>query len=136
MTDFFFLKLLGFVPNHLKTKVNIDRLLIVSLIDFTNNQEWYQIQLRLQVILCFKVRIYIYKAKQKDKINGTCRVINSSNDFYGACRHIPRFHRYQRYDPSTDEGWQSRKGCRWIVPGIFCEQDEFPFLRKVSFSKT
>ena len=54
--------------------------------------------------LCQKERIYIHKAKLKDKIDGTCKLINSCNEFYGACRHIPKFHRYQREDSSTDDG--------------------------------
>ena len=62
--------------------------------------------------LCAKERIHIYRAKQKEKEDGTSNLLNSCNEFYGACRHIPRFHRYQRYDSSTDEGGISRKGCR------------------------
>ena len=58
---------------------------------------------KLTCRLCMKERIYIHKAKQKDKVEGTCKLINSSNEFYGACRHIPRFHWYQRDDPSTDD---------------------------------
>ena len=54
--------------------------------------------------LCTKERLYIHKAMRKEEEEGTCRLINSCNEYYGACRHIPRFHRYQRYDQSTDEG--------------------------------
>ena len=57
---------------------------------------------KLTCRLCAKERLYIHKAKLKDKREGTCKLINSSSEFYGACRHIPRFHRYQREDLSDD----------------------------------
>ena len=46
--------------------------------------------------LCMKERLYIHKAMQKDKVNNTHLLINSSNELYGACRHKPKFHRYLR----------------------------------------
>ena len=54
--------------------------------------------------LCSKERLYLYKARLKDKEEDESNLINSCNEFYGACRHVPRFHRYQRCEPSTDEG--------------------------------
>ena len=37
------------------------------------------------------------------------RLINSSNELYGACRHRPVFHRYTNYTTSADEGQKSLK---------------------------
>ena len=55
--------------------------------------------------LCSKERLFIHKARLKeDASDGPSKLLNSCSEIYGACRHIPRFHRYQRYDPSTDEG--------------------------------
>ena len=48
--------------------------------------------------------LYLYKARLKDKEEGESNLINSCNEFYGACRHVPRFHWYQCCEPSTDEG--------------------------------
>ena len=61
--------------------------------------------------LCQKERYHIYKARYKDREDDTCDLLNSCNEFYGACRHVPRFHRYQRCDQSTDDGGTSRKSC-------------------------
>ena len=59
--------------------------------------------------LCMKERLLLYKARLKEKDDETNLLINTGSEIYGACRHIPRFHRYQRYDPSTDEGHDPEK---------------------------
>ena len=71
--------------------------------------------------LCMKERFLIYEAKRNEEEEGTCHLINSCNKFYGACRHIPRFHRYQRYDTSTDEGGYPEKIEGEISTGSFSE---------------
>ena len=66
---------------------------------------------KLNCTLCMRERLEIYKALEKDKKNGTCNVINSRNELYGACRHIPRFHRYKNInDFSADEAKMAEKG--------------------------
>ena len=45
---------------------------------------------KLTCSLCMKERLLILKLSQKDP----AIIINSSAEFYGACRHRPRFHRY------------------------------------------
>ena len=50
--------------------------------------------------LCMKERLEIMKAMK----NQPTRLINSSKELYGACRHRPVFHRYTNYTTSADEG--------------------------------
>ena len=45
---------------------------------------------KLTCSLCMKERLEILKLSKQDP----ARIINSSAEFYGACRHKPRFHRY------------------------------------------
>ena len=60
---------------------------------------------KLNCNLCMKERLEILKAmKQQPK-----RLINSSNELYGACRHRPVFHRYTNYKSSADEGPKGQK---------------------------
>ena len=60
---------------------------------------------KLNCSLCMKERLEILKAmKQQPK-----RLINSSNELYGACRHRPVFHRYTNYKSSADEGQKGQK---------------------------
>ena len=50
--------------------------------------------------LCMKERFEILRAKKKDPN----KLINRCNEIYGACRHKPRFHRFeQKTFPGTDE---------------------------------
>ena len=49
--------------------------------------------------LCNKERLEILKQSRRDPLI----LINSCNEIYGACRHKPRFHRYCKAEPSTDE---------------------------------
>ena len=53
----------------------------------------------------------IIKAMRKDRLKGNKRLINSSNELYGACRHRTKFHRYRTFKKSisTDEGAESPK---------------------------
>ena len=50
--------------------------------------------------LCMRERLEILKAPKEDPK----RLINSCNDFYVACMHIPKFYRYTNYITSTYEG--------------------------------
>ena len=45
---------------------------------------------KMNCILCMKERFIILRLTKKDPAG----IINTSNEFYGACRHKPRFHRY------------------------------------------
>ena len=47
--------------------------------------------------LCMKERLEILKAKRLDKLNGENILIKESKDFYGACRHKTKFHRYHKF---------------------------------------
>ena len=55
---------------------------------------------KLNCALCMKERLEIMKAMK----NQPTRLINSSKELYGACRHRPVFHRYTNYTTSADEG--------------------------------
>ena len=59
--------------------------------------------------LCMMERLEILKAGRNDKLNNEGKVINSSNEFYGSCRHRTKFHRYRIFKNliSTDEGAKS-----------------------------
>ena len=59
--------------------------------------------------LCMMVRLKILKATREDRLKGYKKLIKSSNDFYGACRHRTKFHRYRTFKKSisTDEGAKS-----------------------------
>ena len=56
--------------------------------------------------LCMMERMEILKAKKLDELNGEHKLINSSKELYGACRHKTKFHRYRSFKKpiSTDEG--------------------------------
>ena len=57
-------------------------------------------------LLCNREKLAILKQSLKDKY---C-MINSCSEVYGACRHIPRFHRFpERHDPSTDDCTEHEK---------------------------
>ena len=49
--------------------------------------------------LCNRERLEILKLSRKDPKS----LINSRNEIYGACKHNPKFHRYNSRIPSTDE---------------------------------
>ena len=51
-------------------------------------------------------RLENIKAGRTDKLKSEGKLINSSNEFYGACRHRTKFHRYRIFKNliSTDEG--------------------------------
>ena len=51
----------------------------------------------------------ILKAKRLDKLNEENKLINTSKELYGACRHKTKFHRYRFFKKpiSTDEGCTS-----------------------------
>ena len=59
--------------------------------------------------LCMMERLEIIKALRNDKLNGDKKLINTSNEFYGACRHKTKFHRYRIFKNSIryDEGAES-----------------------------
>ena len=60
---------------------------------------------KLSCSLCMKERLEILKAIK----NQPKRLIKSSNELYGACRHCPVFHRYTNYKSSADEGLKGPK---------------------------
>ena len=66
---------------------------------------------KLNCNLCMMERLEIIKAARNDKLNDEGKLINSSNEFYGACRHRTKFHRYRIFKNliSTDEGVFSPK---------------------------
>ena len=67
---------------------------------------------KLNCSLCTRERIEIYNAIKQDKKNNTNFLINSSSELYGACRHIPRFHRYCHIIPqSADEAIEAENSC-------------------------
>lgn len=56
--------------------------------------------------LCARERLEILKQSRKDPHS----LINSCNEIYGACRHNPKFHRYDKHNnPSTDESIEDEK---------------------------
>ena len=61
---------------------------------------------RVNCNLCMMERLEIIKAERIDRLKGEGKLINSSNEFYGACRHRTKFHRYRIFKNliSTDEG--------------------------------
>ena len=54
---------------------------------------------KLKCSLCMKERLKIL-SYSRDNPN---LIINSNSEFYGACRHKPKFHRYAKTSPSTDD---------------------------------
>jgi hypothetical protein len=56
-------------------------------------------------LLCTKEKFEILKRFMKDRNNQ----INSCNEIYGGCRHIPKFHRLREQIPGTDESADRRK---------------------------
>ena len=62
---------------------------------------------KLNCTLCMKERLIILEHSRKNPTT----IINTSSEFYGACRHKPRFHRYPKklYNPSTDDERSSEK---------------------------
>ena len=55
--------------------------------------------------LCARERLEILKQSRKDPNS----IINSCNEIYGACRHNPKFHRYEKQTPSTDESLEDER---------------------------
>jgi hypothetical protein len=55
--------------------------------------------------LCNRERLEILKQSKKDSKS----LINSCNEIYGACRHNPKFHRYESRTPSTDESTKDER---------------------------
>ena len=63
---------------------------------------------KLNCSLCMNERLQILKAQKSEKFSKTKKLINSSRELCGACRHKSKFHRYRFRDPpSTDEGLSS-----------------------------
>ena len=63
--------------------------------------------------LCMKERLYILRAMRKEP----GKLINSSNEIYGACRHLTRFHRYtNNYLTSTDDRQNSLERVSVSIP--------------------
>ena len=63
---------------------------------------------KLNCSLCMNERLQILKAQKSEKSTKTKKLINSSSELCGACRHKSKFHRYRFCDsPSTDEGLSS-----------------------------
>ena len=54
---------------------------------------------KISCVLCNKERLMIIKLSRSSPET----IINSCSEIHGACRHIPRFHRYHEQTPSTDE---------------------------------
>ena len=54
-------------------------------------------------------RLETLQAMRDDRLKGNKKLINSSNEFYGACRHRTKFHRYRTFKKSisTDEEAES-----------------------------
>ena len=52
---------------------------------------------KLNCNLCMMERMEILKAKKLDELNGENKLINSSKELYGACRHKTKFHRYRSF---------------------------------------
>ena len=61
---------------------------------------------RVNCNLCMMERLEILKAERIDRLKGEGKLINSSNELYGSCRHRTKFHRYHIFKNliSTDEG--------------------------------
>ena len=60
---------------------------------------------KLNCNLCMNERLQILNASRADKLLKTKKLINSSTEIYGVCRHKPKFHRYALSQRSrTDEG--------------------------------
>ena len=60
---------------------------------------------KLNCSLCMNERLQILKAQKSEKFSKTKKLINSSRELCGACRHKSKFRRYRFRDPpSTDEG--------------------------------
>lgn len=60
---------------------------------------------RLNCVLCMKEKLEIIKANNVDKNLKLRKLVNSSNEIYGACRHWPKFHRFAiSQTSSTDVG--------------------------------
>ena len=59
---------------------------------------------KLNVQLCMQERHQILQGLEKIRKAKTNFLINASRKLYGACRHKPKFHRYQIFLPvNTDE---------------------------------
>jgi hypothetical protein len=56
-------------------------------------------------LLCAKEKFEILKRSMTDRKNQ----INSCNEIYGGCQHIPKFHRLIEQFPGTDESADRRK---------------------------
>ena len=59
---------------------------------------------RLSCSLCMNERLAILNSFK----HSPDKLINSCNEFYGACRHKPRFHRFFNMTPCTDERLRER----------------------------
>ena len=49
-------------------------------------------------------RIEIHKDMKRERTRQRPKLINTGSELYGACRHIPDFHRFPLRNLSTDEG--------------------------------
>ena len=65
-------------------------------------------------MLCNQERLEILKQSRKDPK----MLINSCNEIYGACRHNPKFHRYCRAVPSTDESVKDERVLKVVTTEV------------------
>ena len=54
---------------------------------------------KLSCKLCMQERIEIHKELELEKSRLEWKLINSGAELYGACRHIPKFHRLELRNP-------------------------------------
>ena len=63
---------------------------------------------------------------REDKLTDKKKLINSSNEFYGACRHKTKFHRYRTFKKSisTDEEAESPERSEQFSDGETQDSDQ------------
>ena len=87
--------------------------------------------LRVGSSLCTRERLEIYKAMKKDKKNNTNFLINTLNELYGGCRHVPKFHRFCHICPKRAVMKQKQKSWRTVenqLRFIFLYNEQVRFL--------
>ena len=71
-----------------------------------------------QCVLCAKERMAIFKASRKSPN----LLINSNNEFLGACRHNPKFHQLiLKQNPSTDESNKDERVEPEVTTEMYCQ---------------
>ena len=63
----------------------------------------------LNCSLCTRERLEIYKAMKLNKKNNTNFLINTLNELYGGCRHVPKFHRFCHICPKRADEAKAEK---------------------------